>query len=109
MPEGNKAMTPEEKERQKRQEDKARAARRAIRRQTLERKKNQKKQQHNALNNPNREKADSFSMEATHLEDQGDWIGAERNVMLALAFQPDSKALKESLKRLRAKLRDLKK
>ncbi len=108
MPEGNKAVTPEEKERQQRQEDKARAARRAIRRQTLERKKNQQKQQHNSLN-PNREKADSFSMEATHLEDQGDWIGAERNVMLALAFQPDSKALKESLKRLRAKLRDLKK
>jgi curved DNA-binding protein CbpA len=105
---GRKPMTPEEKERQKRQEDKARAARRAVRRETLERQKKQRKQHHEVLN-PNLEKADTFAHEATRLEDQGDWMGAERNVMLALAFKPDSKALKESLKRLRSKLRELKK
>jgi curved DNA-binding protein CbpA len=105
---GSKPMTPEEKERMKRQEDKARAARRAVRRQSLERQKVQKKQHQQGLN-PNLDKADTFTLEATRLEDQGDWMGAERNIMLALAFKPDSKDLKESLKRLRGKLRELKK
>lgn len=105
---GSKPMTPAEKQRRKRQEDKARAARRAVRRQTLDRQKEQKKQHQQALN-PNLEKADIFTAEAMRLEDQGDWMGAERNVMLALAFQPESKSLKESLKRLRTKLRELKK
>ncbi|MBW2714380.1 MAG: DnaJ domain-containing protein [Deltaproteobacteria bacterium] len=108
LPDANKPKTPAEKERQKRQAGKARAARRAVRRESMERQKKQKKQKIQGTN-PNLEKADSFTHEATRLEDQGDWMGAERNVMLALAFKPNSKALKESLKRLRAKLRELKK
>ncbi len=108
MPDANKPMTPAEKERQKRQADKARAARRAVRRESMQRQKKQKKQKIQGVN-PNLEKADSFAHEATRLEDQGDWMGAERNVMLALAFKPNSKALKASLKRLRSKLKDLKK
>lgn len=100
--------TPEAKERQKRQEDKARAARRAVRRKSMERQKKIQKQKVQGVN-PNLEKADVFAAEATRLEDQGDWMGAERNIVLAMAFKPDSKALKESLKRLKGKLRELKK
>jgi hypothetical protein len=107
-PANKRPRTPEEKERHKRQEDKARAARRAVRRESMERQKKIQKQKTQGVN-PNLEKADFFTAEATRLEDQGDWMGAERNVVLALAFKPESNALKESLKGLRAKIKEMKK